>query len=210
MKYITILIAVLFANFVEGNTNLTGVVQGSFLLIDKVYEEDGKLRPAIDWIESSSGQKRPKDTKQIFELINESTRVFLIRNQSETNNIMYVIATSPFPRISGGISSMEDNIFIHGNEVDLELKEVSESEYRKKLSNLFVYRITSSEGKKYYEPYNAKVATGLYENCARFYVLKDIYSFTMIHPEACSDNWYDLYNRYKTKIIFKEVTAGRL
>ena len=204
MRFSTIFMMLIFAHCVSGETNITGIVQGSFLLIDKVCEDGEKLRPTIDWVESPSGQKRPKDTKQIFDLINKSTRVFSIKSQSETNKIMYVIAASPFPRISGGISSMEDIIFISNNIVELELDKIPETEYRQRLSNLFVYRTNSSTGRKYHEPFNANEASALYESSLGYYVLKDIRSFTMTNPKACSDNWHNLYNRYKTKIIFKD------
>ncbi len=204
MKFSLFVSILFYATCTLSETNVTGIAHSSYLLIDKVYEEDGKLRPAIDWIESSSGDKRPKDPKQLRELHTNSTRIFVLADTLKTNQMIYVIASYPFPKISGSIVSTERNIFIPGNIVELQLDKISGSHYQKKLSNLFVRRTNSSAGEKYHEPYSAEKEPALYKNSIGFYVLKDIRSFTMTNPEACSNNWYNLYNRYKTKIIIRD------
>ncbi len=203
MKFILCFTMIFFASWAVGTTNITGIVQGSYLLIDKVYEEDGQLRPAIDWFESPSGGLKQPNKEQLNDIALKSTRLFVLASSTETNQMLYVLSRPPFPKIGGRISTMEKVVFMPGNIVELELAEINESEYKKNLTGLFVNRITSFSGRKYHEPYKAEEDPALYKNSFGFYTLKDIRSFTMTNPQDASRNWYQLYDRNKTKIIFK-------
>ncbi len=204
MKYSISLILILFISNVLGKTNITGVVQDNFFLISDVVETNGKLRSALEIIELPSGGIDPKIIRQISDMNKKNHRVIIISDPLTTNKVIHVLATYPFPRINGGISRMDDYVFIRENVVELEVERISEAEYRQKLTGWFIYRTNSFAERKYHEPYAAQNAPALFGNSEGFFILKDIYSFTMTRPESRPDNWYTLYNRYKTKVIIKE------
>jgi hypothetical protein len=195
---------IFFASLAVGTTNITGIVQGSYLLIDKVYEEGGKFRPAIDWFESPSGGLKQPNKEQLNNIMLKSTRLFVLASSSETNQMLYVLSRPPFPKIGGRISTMERVVFMPENIVELEVTEINEPEYNKLLTNLFVYRIISVSGIEYLELYKAEENPAFYRNSIGFYTLKDVRSFTMTEPRDASKNWYRLYDQYKTKIIIKD------
>lgn len=208
MKYGIILIFASILSSTFASTNITGIAKGYFSLIREVVEVDGKLQPKIDWVELPTGEKRPKDTAQLFDLINKSTRVYIIRSCTDTNSLMYILATYPFPPMPAGISQMDQNIFISGNIVDLELENISETQYRQSVEGLFVYK-TSFSPERRSAVYAVSNEPTLLHKTVKFYKFARINSFTMAPNNAPRENWHRFYKRYNTKVIFNHNDSQR-